>query len=570
MILSKLSPWTLGLALGILCQGFPAISEDSKLVTDVKVHLQSIFEFLSPADRLSVSNTHRFAASDIRLANHLDEAIFIERRDTRPMALILKSHAGSSKLKTISIEFQRRVSEDDLRMICATFPNLEGLFFNAVLPQRIYHNGAYGVPATKLTTQMVRLLKNLPKLKRLSLSGTQMKLNESAERVSAITWTPLKALTDLVELNLAGHSNLKDAGMGFLAALPSLKVLNIYGSSCTGEFLNALHPNARLTTLDVSYCRRLEPAFFNLLAKQTELTTLDLSDTQPSDAALIAVSKVTQLRHLKLRHAYPLTSAVIASMESFNNLESLDLSNSSTLSNSILEAIAKAVPNLDSLFLNRVGGFQVGNAVPNPLAGFTRLRRLGLDGRFGGASFVSLASWADLTTLEHLSLLNYPINDAVLTAISNNLNLKSLALSSRTVTDQMMASLLGLQQLNSLSVPETCLSSHGLASIAHLKNLVSLEGLGSHVGYQRAPGIQLSSAKLELLTQLPLLQQVKLLGDVMSREEADAFTELHATRNPRDRDLPRNPVKVLLDDYTTARDLSRMDEPPDAPGILRW
>jgi eukaryotic-like serine/threonine-protein kinase len=341
-----------------------------------------------------------------------------------------------------------------------------------------------GVP---LADGDIAMLKRLPNLTRLELSQTP---------VGDGAIEHLLALRGLEYLNVQ-KTNLTDAAEErLLAAFPGLElvrdpphaqrqaarwVLEQKGrlELATGALihLHELPPDAcQIVKLDLAGVTvRAQPRLGEHLAACTELTHLDLSDTNLTDADLAFLRNLRELVDLRLKGVTGVTDKTLLLLADHEQLEAIDLSGT-RVTGSGLAALAKSkdfkslslspATQLESQHVQTIGSFtglseldlsgsrNIADGDLAFLGKLSRLQRLGL-GRIK-ISDESVAVIAALEHLEHLGLNETGIHDANVAVLSRLPRLRSIDLSNnRALTDGCIGSLVHMKQLRSVDLRGT-------------------------------------------------------------------------------------------------------------------
>jgi Leucine-rich repeat (LRR) protein len=133
-------------------------------------------------------------------------------------------------------------------------------------------------------------LQNLSKLKRLNL----LKRSPSG-KITGAGMVHLKNLKSLEELTIPRGAS--DAGLEQLAALDSLKKINLWGDDITDKSMPVLAQMKSLETLEIS-SRNITDAGIEKLAQCPRLKSLSLQNTPITEAALSNLSKIKTLTNL--------------------------------------------------------------------------------------------------------------------------------------------------------------------------------------------------------------------------------------------------------------------------------
>ena len=238
----------------------------------------------------------------------------------------------------------------------------------------------------------------------------------------------LAGLTRLVTLHLY-CTELTDAGLLNLRHIRHLQELQITGQDFTGSALAQLDlRDLRSLTLG---SKRLNDAVLPALAGCTHLETLALRDSRVTDAGLLNLRNLHNLRGLGLES--PLLTG--------RTLAELDLR------------------NLKELGLTRA---RISDPLP-ALPASANLQSIGIeDGTLGDAALRDLKSLPDL---RHLNLSCTTMSDAALAPLAECTHLESLWLTQCPITDAGLQHLKGLKSLKRIDLYSTRTSNQAVADL---------------------------------------------------------------------------------------------------------
>jgi Leucine-rich repeat (LRR) protein len=143
---------------------------------------------------------------------------------------------------------------------------------------------------TLVDDDTIALIAKFPKLKKLRLSRTS---------VGDAALAALKDCRTLEELDLSENSVITDAGMESLAAITTLKKLNLWRVQISDTGALALAPLTSLQWLNLDNTK-LSDAGLPTLKGMTSLTFLHLGSTQITDAGAPALFHLKSLKDLKI------------------------------------------------------------------------------------------------------------------------------------------------------------------------------------------------------------------------------------------------------------------------------
>jgi len=242
------------------------------------------------------------------------------------------------------------------------------------------------------------------------------------------------------------------------------------------------------------------------LPRHTNLSYLDLSHNDLSDACLEHVGKLKGLKVLKLDHT-PITGVGLQHLAGLSKLEDLSL-NHTVLEDASLRHLAP-LARLQRLALEETPITGHGLAA---LTGLEHLEQLRL-GK-SGCTDAGLSHLPPLPALVEISLSATAAGDATLCALARSDQLEVIDLSHTAATDAGLAHLSGMKHLRSLNLGQTAVSDSGLA---HLSAVTTLQALRFPRTNVRGPGI----CHLRDCTQLQTLAKSY---DPQDHIEADAAT----------------------------------------------
>jgi hypothetical protein len=190
-------------------------------------------------------------------------------------------------------------------------------YFQSVVGVELIKVGEDGMPVESgvNTSQLANALRELPKLKSLTLMGTQaadpvmqaigaLRDLETLDIITFFNWTP--KLTDTGIAHLAGLKRLKklqlmnaglsDASLAPIGTLRQLESLSVQGSNLTDSGIAHLKPLSGLTVLfvDMSHSKWTDAALSNFLGMM-KLQDLGLQGTAVTDEGLMSLRHLTQL-----------------------------------------------------------------------------------------------------------------------------------------------------------------------------------------------------------------------------------------------------------------------------------
>jgi hypothetical protein len=177
---------------------------------------------------------------------------------------------------------------------------------------------------TRLTGASVKALSNIQSL-------TSLNLSECSKATAAGSVRELRALTNLVELNLAACQGINDLNIQTLSSMPSLRKLsleNCQGTLTPNGAMKALTRISSLTTLSLALCDWVTDVGLEQLANpMSVLCSLSLrACNNVTDAGVAALARLPLLASLDLTRCSGLTVFCIGPLATLPSLEVLNLS----------------------------------------------------------------------------------------------------------------------------------------------------------------------------------------------------------------------------------------------------
>jgi Leucine-rich repeat (LRR) protein/tRNA A-37 threonylcarbamoyl transferase component Bud32 len=394
----------------------------------------------------------------------------------------------------------------------------EGLASLVALPRlaRLY------LAQTTLGPEGLKRLGDLAGLTHLSLAGVMLTDAEVAPltRLARLEWLDLSQtgltdaalvhltrLTTLRELNVTG-TGLSDAGREELAAA--------LGSSCR-VLGDPPHPQrlaarwfwqrkatvalesgklaherdlprgaCRVLAVDLAGLTSLPRSEVNShLAACTDLVSLDVSQTNLTEADLACLAQMPRLRELRLREL-PIGDGVLAHLGSHADLQTLDLSGT-RVTGAGLERLASAHALKHLLLANT----PVRDTFLGSLARFPGLQTLDLSaaGRMTPAGLEAIASLQDLRVLR---LRRAQLGDEAVAALARLSKLEELDLEGVGLTDAGIKPLADLPALRKLVLAGNRLTDACTATLAEMKGLQTLNLARTQVSAEAVQQLQRS------------------------------------------------------------------------------
>lgn len=181
------------------------------------------------------------------------------------------------------------------------------------------HLTALELFAPNLSDQMANNLLFLPKLQRLSL--------QPANSLSGTGFRMLGALRRLTQLNLhSTRSVVLGERLEYLRELTNLAQLRLtFWIVLPIELASALSALPSLRVLDLTNCTLSNETHLSALAAVTQLENLTLSQTYITNAALIALQNMGNLRSLNISGCMRITRVGLRALSALSRLRRLDL-----------------------------------------------------------------------------------------------------------------------------------------------------------------------------------------------------------------------------------------------------
>ncbi len=212
-------------------------------------------------------------------------------------------------------------------------------------------------PCTKLPAASVRELKDLPALRTLWLpvATTDEEVKHVATALPHLTrlilqetkvtdagLKPLARMTNLAHLHL-GATAVSDNCWTELAAIPALESVSLSNNAAiTGKGLEKLAAVRSLRKLDLSKTKVTDDTA-GTIARLAGLRELSLRELPVTDQTAKALSGLTELRELNIAYTQ-ITDAAIADLARLKNLETINVDGTKMTTSGVKE-LKKALPN---------------------------------------------------------------------------------------------------------------------------------------------------------------------------------------------------------------------------------
>jgi Leucine-rich repeat (LRR) protein len=379
--------------------------------------------------------------------------------------------------------------------------------------------------------------------------------------------TALKDLPVLEEIHLnrctVADSDFKDMGI-----LPSVKKLDLYDNIIRNTSLEYLSQLPNLESLGLyGYDVRISEAGIQNLSLAKSLTTLDLSRTTITDAAMAQFPCLQQLESLSLREV-PIDSGS-THLTRLPNLKTLDLCNTlvtdetldSFQPNKALRAIELAGTLVSESGVQRlqermpdtqISGGRISEQARVKARLFGRLRIpmfrdhndevFMLDFRLREHLLETLPTVLQLKSLQQLRI-GREATDEVLKQVAEISSLETINLWKSQVTENGLRSLLALPKLKNLYIVQTELSAKArsclgeftrLEGLSLIDTMVSDEDLSilramPHLQYLYLDGTQVTKDGLKYIDELAELSTLSVKRSKIARVDLKEFEERHPT-----------------------------------------
>ena len=305
-------------------------------------------------------------------------------------------------------------------------------------------------PETKISDREMRLIADMPRIKRLDIPYSE---------VGDAGLAHLASLRNLEKLDLSA-TKITDRGLRHLAHLRSLKELKLNQMALSGAGVQHLARCQQLQTLE-AFGLDVPTEYADYFGHITSLQSLRLAGGRFERFRL---SGLRRFRNLVL-HGHDCTEFEFTDLPA---LESLDIS-----CDRIDRLVLRDLPRLTSLSIHAET-----------------------------VSQEAIDYIGNVASLRQLQLSRSPVSNDGLKAIGRLSGLKNLYLPSTTIDDDAMSAFATLRQLKTLSLHASEVSQHGLTELRHLRNLEYLSLAGVHCEGDLSP----------VLSSLPNLRDLHLGG----------------------------------------------------------
>ena len=276
-------------------------------------------------------------------------------------------------------------------------------------------------------------------------------------------------------LSLKACTLITDAGLNCIKSMKMLKVLNLSGcSQITDHALEMLKDCENLQSLQLDGTKVSNAGLMELSksSHQNHLVHLDLSRTGITHI-FESFQNFKRLKALALKQTQICS---LSGVEGLVNLESLDISDTQIVTDSIL--CLTRLPNLCNISLSGIQAVHGDRALA--YLKDLKLTSILLPSRSTTSNIgMSYISGFQLTCLDLTNYIN--VGDEGMLHVGQIVTLKKLLLSNTKVSDEGMQHLKCLCQLEVLFVDRTLISSAGASVVSNFKNLNELSLSGTSV-----------------------------------------------------------------------------------------
>ena len=240
-------------------------------------------------------------------------------------------------------------------------------------------------------------------------SGEIVAVNLAGRWVNDSEMIELAALPKLERLDLS-HTRISDEGLLHLRPARQIQDLNLlYAEQITDQGMNAIRDWHALKALNLRGTR-ITDGTLAMVAKLTQLESLDVAATGVSENGLAGLIPLTRLKHLALGRNR-LNDSTLDALRFLQTLESLDLSGPRNVNRNarrerttgLAERLLRAIAELKNLRVLKLGYTAVG---PDELRKLTpalvKVEKLGLENcaRVNDDALAELAHWPALQYLD--------------------------------------------------------------------------------------------------------------------------------------------------------------------------
>jgi Leucine-rich repeat (LRR) protein len=314
-----------------------------------------------------------------------------------------------------------------------------------------------GMTHVHITAPLLTSLKGLPHLTVVRIHSQQ--IDEGALAV-------LREFDSLKELDLSG-SNIDDASVQYL---PDVDTLNLRETNLTDAGLRHLAGAKRLRELNLMCCGPITGTGLAVL-KNCPIEVLYLLGT----SADVGVENLAELRRLReLRGPLPATETALAALSKLGELRVLELDADTTIGSSGLTPLMK-LTKLRELRIFKLGNADERIAVLSEMKSLRMLSLASAELTDRGLSHISR-----MRSLEMLDITRTDVTDDGLSLLPNLRGLKELSLEAvQGITDRGMLKLVRLPELEELDLQATRISDASIAVLGQFQHLRRLNVCGT-------------------------------------------------------------------------------------------
>jgi outer membrane protein assembly factor BamB len=246
-------------------------------------------------------------------------------------------------------------------------------------------------------------------------------------------------------------------------------VLNLAGTSISGEGLGQLTDLESLVGLSLEFCEQVSDAALNSLQSFEQLRVLVLAGTEVSDVGMRHLTKLKNLTALDLEVCDGITDAACEPLGEMRQLKALVFKKTGFEPNRISDAGLARLKNLSDLELLNLYGNNLTDAGLVHLESLTKLRELNLSLlAITDKGLVHLKPLANLRQLDLLYSEGFAgplLTDSGLEGLRPLSNLNSLNLTGANLSDSGLERLTVLKKLTALSLARTPTTAAGIRKL---------------------------------------------------------------------------------------------------------
>lgn len=359
---------------------------------------------------------------------------------------------------------------------------------------------------TNLTDDGAKALAKVPQLKHLTIRGSVMTdaglatlatiaqlesieiLNptvpkpEWEPRITAAGLREFAKLPELKKLSVSGHEiKLDDAAIGFLVQMKNLEHLVLWSTPITDAGVRVIGTLRKLKTLSLEHCTQISDAGMAHLVRCTTLKELWLSFAPIGGEGLAHLTRLEGLERLHLNGTKTDDDALqyVAGMKELQQL--------TLVRTAVRGPGLKHLAGLTKLKLLEFAECKLESPPWEALAGLTELRALSL--RKTLVFNADMAGLKHLPGLRRLFLGGTVIGDKGIATLAEFAELEALELGGTQVSDEALPAIAKLRSLKELNLAGTRVSDEGMKEVGKLKQLTMLILSGTRITDACAPSL---------------------------------------------------------------------------------